>query len=816
MVAELKPLLYPRDFDELLDEDGDIVIPDTPKGVAMLRSILLLRKWVHVAPSTNLREVLTELLDLEKVADGEEPYASTISASVEAIRFKVAGFESDFPTARRVADSMEAKAECSVTRATALMGRTGQALQSGTLEDLRECQTGITDLVDSGELNDRMAQQLLVAWDHIENVAVWRFGVRRTAQKASAAPTDLPMFDQEIRLAGEALNLVTLHGLDRLDDAITLLRRATVLPGPPSTHRHAVLLSLGNMLLARFEDQGDRDDISAAIGHLEESRSLLDSVTHAAWSGVSQALSRAYTEAERRADGVAAGLDGLRGFAWATLLQPDPATAQLAVGDAVDSALEVADLALRAGMADEAVTALESGRGLLLYSALETQDLRTRLTNAGHRDLADEWARLAGIPVEELPADLRRRMIGALAGFTVGADGSILSAGNEGAGKRLSPPPLSKIRAALTRLDCDALVYLVPGDATRPGRAVVVPAADVTTWVDLPDLTAERARHLVAAGDGRFREVEPPRSAGDSVDVWAWQAAVEPLSRLLGHDGDARVVLVPFGELSLIAWHAAHSPDRRRYAVDRFRFSAIPSARLLCEVADRPGVPLGDGGLVLGDPDTGRTEDDLPAARAEALALSKVFYPDATYMGRLADGALANKAGTRADLLAWLDDPAGGPVMHLACHGATSPGAAFLVLADGTRLMADELLEALDGNLGRGVSLAVLAACRTGESVRGHDEAFSLGSAFLTAGFRSVVSTLWSVPDESTSVLMFMFHHFLRVEGLRPADALHAVRRWAVHDRHPPASMPEGLRKLASSKDIGETASWAPFTHFGW
>jgi CHAT domain-containing protein len=53
----------------------------------------------------------------------------------------------------------------------------------------------------------------------------------------------------------------------------------------------------------------------------------------------------------------------------------------------------------------------------------------------------------------------------------------------------------------------------------------------------------------------------------------------------------------------------------------------------------------------------------------------------------------------------------------------------------------------------------VLSACQTGlgEELSG-DDVVSLAKGFLFAGSRAVISTLWSVQDDSTRELMTAFH----------------------------------------------------------
>jgi CHAT domain-containing protein len=182
------------------------------------------------------------------------------------------------------------------------------------------------------------------------------------------------------------------------------------------------------------------------------------------------------------------------------------------------------------------------------------------------------------------------------------------------------------------------------------------------------------------------------------------------------------------------------------------------------------------------------------------------------------DDAKPDSEGTRADLLEWLrgDEPAA--VMHLACHGVVeqTEGAgdtSFLLLASGDRLSAEELVGLASA---RPIALAVLAACSSGVCGRGDDEAFSLCTTLLTGPARAVIGTQWSVPDEASSVFMFMLHHYLRVAGLAPRDALRQAQLWmTAPDRRPPADMPFSLRSLLKRTNLAAPVGWAAFVHFG-
>ncbi|WP_189982359.1 CHAT domain-containing protein, partial [Streptomyces capoamus] len=69
--------------------------------------------------------------------------------------------------------------------------------------------------------------------------------------------------------------------------------------------------------------------------------------------------------------------------------------------------------------------------------------------------------------------------------------------------------------------------------------------------------------------------------------------------------------------------------------------------------------------------------------------------------------------------------------------------------------------------------------------------------------------------DAATSVLMFMFHHFLREGGMPPADALREAQLCMVGCRKPPEQMPRRLRGYFGSAAEPDTAAWAAFVHIG-
>jgi CHAT domain-containing protein len=385
----------------------------------------------------------------------------------------------------------------------------------------------------------------------------------------------------------------------------------------------------------------------------------------------------------------------------------------------------------------------------------------------------------------------------------------------------VAPPAPAETAEALRTLGMDALAYLVPSDDDRGGTAVLVTRDGRTHALPLPLLRQQAAplRQYRPAPTPVGRDLGPVttpfqpaavplRRQLDRLCAWAWYAAMKPLLEALGApDRTPRVVLVPMGGLGIVPWHAAWEPGRagaRTYAVERAEVSYAASARLFCDVAARPAVPHDGAALVVGNP-TG----DLRYAGEEADAVRQAFYAGPS--GRFLAGDATPEA-----VLSWLRSPrSAGGVLHLACHGTVAENrrhTAYLSLSGGD-LAAEELTETPAA--GR-PELVVLAACRSHVSGRGHNEAYSLATAFLVAGAASVVGSLWPVPDDATSVLMYMTHHFLRREQQPPGPALRRAQLWMLDPaRVLPPDMPPALQHRARATDPDDLSAWAGFTHLG-
>jgi hypothetical protein len=121
-----------------------------------------------------------------------------------------------------------------------------------------------------------------------------------------------------------------------------------------------------------------------------------------------------------------------------------------------------------------------------------------------------------------------------------------------------------------------------------------------------------------------------------------------------------------------------------------------------------------------------------------------------------------------------------------------------------------EAAEVLDSGSFRGAEVVTLSACETGLGmVQGAEGVLGLSWAFLAAGNRSVLASLWPVDDAATALLMGRFYQNLLgtrpglKQGMGKAAALAEAQNWL---RTLPADEARRLRKaLPSAERVGRT-----------
>jgi CHAT domain-containing protein len=310
----------------------------------------------------------------------------------------------------------------------------------------------------------------------------------------------------------------------------------------------------------------------------------------------------------------------------------------------------------------------------------------------------------------------------------------------------------------------------------------------------------------------------------------------EPLAR---HLRGVKVVLVsPDGPLHGLPWAALPGSKEGTFLAHEYAFAVVPVPQLLPELLR--GQPRRAGEqpslLVAGGIDFGQMENRESKTRDGKLPPVPPFKPLAGTESEVNDLEVRfRRTFPKAEALQVLTEDqatkqailAAAPshrFVHLATHGffadesvesavqvaqraALLPGGlSFRPEATGRhpgllsglvfagvnrpdRPPEETILTALEAaelNLEK-VELLVLSACETGRGqVAGGEGVLGLQRAFQLAGARSVVASLWKVPDEETHQLMREFYR--RVWSDKPvskAEALQQAQLWMLENWKP-------------------------------
>ncbi len=150
-------------------------------------------------------------------------------------------------------------------------------------------------------------------------------------------------------------------------------------------------------------------------------------------------------------------------------------------------------------------------------------------------------------------------------------------------------------------------------------------------------------------------------------------------------------------------------------------------------------------------------------------------------------------------------------IIHLATHGVANdqhPLESGLLFSENNDTLEDGFLNTLEiYNLNLSADLAVMSACNTGYGQLAEGEGImSLGRAFMYAGCKSVISSLWLANDESTSSIMQGFYKYSS-EGLSKDEALRNAKIDYLNQADPLTSHPYFWANLVA---VGDMTSLQP------
>ena len=266
-----------------------------------------------------------------------------------------------------------------------------------------------------------------------------------------------------------------------------------------------------------------------------------------------------------------------------------------------------------------------------------------------------------------------------------------------------------------------------------------------------------------------------------------YNICIDPIRDLLQGD---EVVLVPEGPLFLAPF-AAFMDRNSKYLCESFRIRLLPSLSSLQLISNCPDDwHSANDALLVGDPwveEVGR--DQLEWAEKEVKMIGEILQTE----------PLIGKQATKDEVLRRISSVA---LVHIAAHGQMETGEIALapnltrsspipVREDYVLTMKDVLKAQIRARL------VVLSCCHSARGEVKAEGVVGIARAFLGAGARSVLVSLWAIDDEATMEFMKHFYRQL-VNGRRAGEALN-----------------EAMKSLRESNHFSAVKYWAPFVLIG-
>ena len=261
---------------------------------------------------------------------------------------------------------------------------------------------------------------------------------------------------------------------------------------------------------------------------------------------------------------------------------------------------------------------------------------------------------------------------------------------------------------------------------------------------------------------------------------------INPIRDLLLSD---EIVIVPQGPLCL-APYAAFIDLKSKYLYETFKIRLLPSLSSLRLIQNCPADwHSKTGALLVGDPWVqevvyeGMTPKQLQWAEKEVQMIGEI----------LQTVPLVGKQATKDEVLTRISSVA---LVHIAAHGNMETGEIALT-PNTTRSSPipdkeDYLLTLKDVlKVQIRARLVVLSCCHSARGEVKPEGVVGIARAFLGAGARSVLVSLWAIDDEATMEFMKVFYRQLvdrrsasealneAMKSMRESDRFSAVKYWA-------------------------------------
>jgi CHAT domain-containing protein len=444
--------------------------------------------------------------------------------------------------------------------------------------------------------------------------------------------------------------------------------------------------------------------------------------------------------------------------------------------------LEHFRLALKMGNAERAFQVLERVRGRTVASQLYAREKSDNKSPV----LISLEAKIAATQLALLRTDDAKER-SALLEQLLGYERRLAFALNEGELQRrdvlVKPTPLKTIRAMLGK--DEVLVEYVLDEPNTFCVAISRKSSQVTT---LP-AGSDQIKTLTESYLSELKS----RKSSDQLSEQLYTILLEPVLKSFHQ---SRLIVSPDGILYSLPFEALR--DGNGFVVRSKIVSYTPSATVLWRLRTAPILESRRSLLAIGAVDynmvralpksiergsmaavivrglaelSGSRLEDLPASRDEVLTIAQIAGPNTELL-----------LGQKATESAFKNQPLSDfRVIHLAAHAAADPqypDRAALVLGIAPNTSDDGLLQVREiMRLPLKAELVTLSACDTNVGTsEGEVGMVSLEQAFLIAGARAVVASLWNVEDRSTTALMKAFYTHLAQHEDKALALAHAKR----------------------------------------
>ncbi|KAB8332327.1 tetratricopeptide repeat protein [Scytonema tolypothrichoides VB-61278] len=249
------------------------------------------------------------------------------------------------------------------------------------------------------------------------------------------------------------------------------------------------------------------------------------------------------------------------------------------------------------------------------------------------------------------------------------------------------------------------------------------------------------------------------KQLGDILNV---SAILSEINNEIHNESIQNLILVPHRDLHRFPLHALFPED--------FTTTYLPSAQVGISLQQISSTSNEESHQLLSveHPDSAGF-DILPHAEIESAAINQLFnHPN--------NKRISGKQATKIAVQDALADKYN--IFHFTGHGSYDfehPKQSALALCGEDKLTVEEICQ-IDFT---GYQLVTLAACET--ALTGNqtieNEYVGLVSAFVYQGVSNVLSTLWTVNDDASSLLVMYFYWQLK-KGKPPAIALAKAKKW--------------------------------------